>query len=168
MPLPTNQNSTPSEPQKRPEAQELPSSATLEEFRARAREEAMERKRAQQAQASPRQEATTEPPRPPRQKPKLAKTSPPAEEAPKGWKTDAKTGKAYKTIPKSEYDSEGNPILHLDDLNLDDLNGEANKYLAHLRVPPDREEMARLREEKAARARASTAAYNRANAEDDE
>lgn len=85
-----------------------------------------------------------------------------------GWKTDPKTGKSYKVIPKSEYDSEGNPILHLDDLNLDDLNGEANKYLAHLRVPPDRDEMEKLRAEKMARAKASTAAYNRANASDDE
>lgn len=154
MPLPMTPPPESSPPQKpsvpKEAASELPS---LDKIKARAEE----RKR------------PTAPPKPQERRPHPASrpmdNTPPQRE---GWKTDPKTGKSYKVIPKSEYDSEGNPILHLDDLNLDDLNGEANKYLAHLRVPPDRDEMEKLRAEKMARAKASTAAYNRANASDDE
>ena len=44
--------------------------------------------------------------------------------------------------------ADNRPVLHLTDLDLEDLTGEAEKYLAHLRVPPDPEERARLLAEK--------------------
>lgn len=91
-----------------------------------------------------------------------------SDDVPDGWVRDRKSGVLHKYIPKTEMDEDNMPVLHLDDLDLDDLTGEADKYLAHLRVPPDREEMARLLKEKAERARAQNKEYFKANpAEED-
>ena len=76
----------------------------------------------------------------------------PAEETlPEGWTVDPKTGKKYRILPKTQLDGEGNPILQFPDFDIDNLNGEADTFLAHLRVPPSRneiEELRRLRVEK--------------------
>ena len=80
-----------------------------------------------------------------------------------GWETDPKTGKRYKTLaatPKeaiAAYKKAGGQVSYRDlakyvtsddDFDLDDLDGAANTFLAHLRVPPDKKEMERLRQEK--------------------
>lgn len=85
---------------------------------------------------------------------------------PEGWVRDKKTNVLHKYIPRTEMDEDNMPVLHLDDLNLDDLTGEAEKYLAHLRVPPNKEERQRLLEEKAERTRAQNRAYTQANPEE--
>lgn len=92
-----------------------------------------------------------------------AKMTPSEKEVPEGWARDPKTGKVYKIIPKSEYDSEGAPILHLDDLNLDDLNSEATKYLGHLRVPPNKAEQKALIAEKRRKLQEQNTEYKRLN-----
>lgn len=87
-----------------------------------------------------------------------------------GYVVDSKTGKKYIPIPKSEYNAEGIPILQLEDFDADDMNSEAERFLAHLRVAPDKKEQARLREEKIARKKQSDIEYKRMNAsiEDDD
>lgn len=60
---------------------------------------------------------------------------------------DSKTGILYKMIPKVKV-VDGRPELAINNFDIDDLQGEANTYLSHLRVPPDREEMKRLRLER--------------------
>lgn len=90
------------------------------------------------------------------------------ESVPDGWIKDRKTGVLHKYIPKTEMDEDNMPVLHLDDLDLDDLTGEAEKYLAHLRVPPDREEQKRLKEDRENRRRAQNAAYSKANPEEED
>lgn len=97
---------------------------------------------------------------PPVKKPKRAKKRPPKPKKQKqepipesdDVSVDKETGLKYKTLPKSEYDSEGTPILQVDDLDLHDLGGEADKFLPHLRQAPDRKEMKRLRAEQTRRA----------------
>ena len=56
------------------------------------------------------------------------------------WKVDPKTGIRHRVLPKTEYDENGNPVLQIDDFDADDLNAEANEFLAHLRVAPSKEE----------------------------
>jgi hypothetical protein len=69
----------------------------------------------------------------------------------KEYKIDPKTGKKYRVLPKSEFDAEGNPILQIKDFNVDDLNSEADEFLAHLRVTPSKEETRALRTQRAQR-----------------
>ena len=90
------------------------------------------------------------------------------------FKVDPKTGKKYEVLPASRLDAvknfknqKGGPGLdflrksveEVDDIDLDKLNEEADRFLAHLRVPPDKDEIARLREEKIRRQRAQDQAY---------
>ena len=168
MPLPKNPNSTPRTPAKEPggglSEQEKPS--MLEVFKEREREAARQKKleeaAAKQADSKPialRKEAIQRQP---------AKEAQNSDEVEEGWKRDPKTGKVFKVIPKAEYDADNYPVLHLKDLDLDNLNGEADKYLAHLRVPPDKEETKRLLAEKAARQKAANAAYRRNNPEEED
>lgn len=105
---------------------------------------------------------------PPQQPSKPA--SPAAAPAEDGWLIDEETGKRYKPMPgfkpgvmssKSAVKSiaSGNVSLEalrsmvedVPDFSLDDLNGSAEMFLPHLRVPPDKEEQKRLAEERKAR-----------------
>ncbi len=83
-----------------------------------------------------------------------------------GWKVDPTTGKRYKVLPKTEMGADNRPVLHLTDLDLEDLTGEAEKYLAHLRVPPDPEERARLLAEKKRLMQVQNEKYRLNNARD--
>lgn len=62
------------------------------------------------------------------------------------WVTDPRTGKKYRPLPKTKTGPDGRPLLAVNDLNLDDMTGEADVFLAHLRVPPTEEELARWAE----------------------
>lgn len=56
------------------------------------------------------------------------------EEDPGGdWVVDSRTGKSYKRIPPTEMDEDNRPVEQLDDFDEGDLDGEALKYLSHLR-----------------------------------
>lgn len=62
-------------------------------------------------------------------------------------KIDPKTGKKYKIIPK--VGKSGNmPALAVEDFDLDNLQGEADAFLGHLRVPPNQEEIEELKRRK--------------------
>ena len=50
-----------------------------------------------------------------------------------------KTGVSYYEIPKTKMGDDGRPVLAMD-LNIDDLNGEAKNFLAHLQVAPSKDE----------------------------
>lgn len=89
-----------------------------------------------------------------------------------GYAIDPKTGKKYKKLPnvpkdvvRADKKSGGLSLEQLRnsipeaDFDLDDLNGAADLFLAHLRVPPDKEEMKRLREERLRRAKKQNAEY---------
>lgn len=93
-----------------------------------------------------------------------SQTPPPRDHSPEKsyWTVDPETGVKYKTIPKTEWvGTEGRSVLHLTEINaFDDLNGAANDYLAHLRVPPDKEEQKRLNEERARLARQQNEIYS--------
>lgn len=91
---------------------------------------------------------------------------------------DPVTGVKYKKLPAASKDviradkkSGGLGIEQLRnmipeaDFDLNDLDGAANSFLAHLRVPPDKEEMKRLREEKIARAKAQNDEYKQKETE---
>lgn len=94
---------------------------------------------------------------------------------PKGWDIDPKTGKKYKKLlgapPEairvgrkgglSKEQLEAITVFD-EDFDIDDLNSTAEMFLAHLRVPPDKEEQKRLLEEKKKKRRASDAAYKAA------
>lgn len=54
-------------------------------------------------------------------------------------KVDPKTGIPYYEIPKTKMGSDGKPLLEID-IDIYDLNGEAEAFMAHLRVPPSKEE----------------------------
>lgn len=86
------------------------------------------------------------------------KPAPPAPKpepvVPKGYAVDEETGITYRKLPKSEYDSNGNPVLQIQDFDADDLNAEAESFLGHLRVAPSKEEILQLREERARKMRA--------------
>lgn len=49
------------------------------------------------------------------------------------WKVDPRSGKRYKTIPRTEMDEDNRPKEQLEDFDEGDLDGEALKYLGHLR-----------------------------------
>lgn len=90
------------------------------------------------------------------------KDEPIKEEVPEGYIKDKKTGKVYKELPRSNseavkaFKKNNSAGLSLDELfkyteevegfDLDDLQGSADKFLAHLRVPPNKKEQAELRE----------------------
>lgn len=65
---------------------------------------------------------------------------------------DSSTGVAYQKLPKSRYDSNGLPMLQADIDDLD-LGSSANLFLGHLRVPPNKEEIERLRAERVDRSK---------------
>lgn len=85
------------------------------------------------------------------------------------WRIHAKTGKKYRVIPESRYSGGGQegvsassfkgksefarPELTVPDFDADDLNSEADTFLAHLRVPPSKDEMERLRSDRARKVR---------------
>lgn len=54
-------------------------------------------------------------------------------------KIDPKTGLAYYEIPKTKMGSDGRPVLEVD-IDIYDLNGEAEAFMSHLRIPPSKEE----------------------------
>ena len=54
-------------------------------------------------------------------------------------RVDSKTGKSYSVIPKVRLDESGTPIRGTG-LNADDLQAEADRFLAPLRVPVDKNE----------------------------
>lgn len=84
------------------------------------------------------------------------------EESP--WKVDPKTGKRYKMLPGIDHNvirdarKSGAKSFSLEqlqehvnndpDFDGDDLNKSAEIFMAHLRVPPNKEEQERLRQEK--------------------
>lgn len=115
-------------------------------------------------------------------KPRAFTPSHTAEDIDDGYAIDPKTGKKYKKLPnvpkdvvRADKKSGGLSLEQLRnsipeaDFDLDDLNGAADIFLAHLRVPPDKDEMKRLREERLKRARMQNAEYeNTAEALDEE
>jgi hypothetical protein len=83
-----------------------------------------------------------------------------------GWAIDEKTGVKYKTIPKSVYKGKGKnaiPLLAIEDFDADNMTGEAETYLSHLRIPPDKEEQERLKQLRIQLRRQSDASYAKAN-----
>lgn len=105
-------------------------------------------------------------------RPKAATPSSVNEDIDDGYAIDPKTGKRYKKLPtvpkdvvRADKKSGGLSLEQLRnsipeaDFDLDDLNGAADMFLAHLRVPPDKEEMKRLREERLRRAKMQNAEY---------
>lgn len=78
------------------------------------------------------------------------------------WKTDKKTGKKYREMPKTEWLTGGYSESRLSD-QYDasyDLNSIANDFLPHLRVAPTPEEKEKLRQLAAKRAKEMETAYN--------
>lgn len=85
-----------------------------------------------------------------------------------GWVIDEETGLPYKQMPKSVYKGKGAkavPVLLIPEFDADNMTGEAETYLKHLRVPPDKEEQARLRELKARQRRDQESSYAAIHAE---
>lgn len=96
-----------------------------------------------------------------------------AEDLPPGWAIDPKTGKKYKQLASANPEAikafkasngKGLSVEELmrytaddDDFDLDDLNGSAETFLAHLRVPVPKEEIEAARKAQAARRRAAAA-----------
>ncbi len=99
---------------------------------------------------------------------------------PAGYAVDPVTGKRYKKLPgfkegvmssKAAVKAASNGGMTLDqlratvredpDLNPDDLNGAAELFMAHLRVPPDKEEQKKLLAERAKRESAFKTAHER-------
>lgn len=68
-----------------------------------------------------------------------------------GFKVDPRTGVKYRPLPKSEYDAEGIPILQIEDFDADNLNSEADVFLAHLRVGVSKEQKEEARRKRAER-----------------
>lgn len=109
----------------------------------------------------------------------------PTVEVEDGWEVDSETGKKFKRLPgyslgvmkqsKAIIKAGGLDLDQLrkavgedPDLNVDDLNGSAEMFLSHLRVPLDREEQLRLRKERAVRQRAYDEANSRVVEEEDD
>lgn len=125
--------------------------------------------------AKPRSEGLPLPPSPTKEVPK-------SREEDRGWRVDPKTGKKYKVLAKNSPDAvksaKNGEGLTLDqlfkyteddpDFNLDDLNGSAETFLAHLRVPPSPEELKKLRAEREARLRRAEAQRVRESTQDEE
>lgn len=76
---------------------------------------------------------------------------------------DPVTGKIYQKLPKTKMDSNGMPMIQAE-INDLDLNGAANMFLSHLRVPPSKEEINKLRQERIRRAKAEREADHRKRA----
>lgn len=90
-------------------------------------------------------------------------------ETEEGWAIDEKTGVKYKTIPKSVYEGKGKnarPKLAIEDFDVDNMTDEAETYLGHLRVPPDKEEQERLKQLRIQLRKRSDASYVEANKEE--
>lgn len=88
------------------------------------------------------------------------------DELEEGWAIDPKTGVKYKTIPKSVFEGKGKnaiPVLAIEDFDVDDMTGEAETYLGHLRIPPNKEEQEKLKQLRAQMRRNSDASYAEAN-----
>lgn len=127
------------------------------------------------AKPAPRRPAGT-----PAARPAPAQTAAPAaprpqaqtgqEALPEGWAIDPKTGVKYRTLAPSgpeavkAFEKGGRKGLTLDqlrtfvpeaDFDVDDLNGAANEFLAHLRVPVPKEEIEAARRARAVRRAAS-------------
>lgn len=64
------------------------------------------------------------------------------------YKTDPKTGIQYEELPETKLDREGRPISQIDNFNLDNLSGEADRFMKHLRQAPSKEEQRALRNER--------------------
>jgi len=94
---------------------------------------------------------------------------------PEGYAIDPATGVKYKKLPTADSGlvkefkkSKGKMDITLSmlrdsvpeaDFDLNDLNGAADDFLGHLRVAPDKEEIARLREERKERMRQQNKQY---------
>lgn len=80
---------------------------------------------------------------------------------------DPVTGKIYQKIPKTKFDANGMPMIQTD-INDLDLQGAAEKFLAHLRVPPSKEEIAKMKQERIRKAEeARQAQKNRKNTQEE-
>lgn len=107
-----------------------------------------------------------------------------SKQLPEGWEIDAETGKPFKQLTgykkgvmkhsSAVIKAGGMTLTQLraavdeePDFNLDDLNGSAETFLSHLRVPPNKEEQKRLIEERAKRQKAFDEAASRIVEEDD-
>jgi hypothetical protein len=101
-----------------------------------------------------------------------------------GWVIDVETGKRFKQLKGYKrgvmkhstavikaggltLDQLRTAVDEEPDFDLDNLNGAANTFLSHLRVPLDKEEQKRLREERAKRQRAYDEAASRVEEEDE-
>jgi hypothetical protein len=118
--------------------------------------------------AAPARKRPSKQPAPAARAPKPApEPAPPVEEElEEGWAIDEKTGVKYKTIPKSVYEGKGKnaiPVLAIEDFDVDDMTGEAETYLGHLRIPPNKEEQEKLKQLRAQMRRNSDASYAEAN-----
>jgi hypothetical protein len=88
------------------------------------------------------------------------------DELEEGWAIDEKTGAKYKTIPKSVYQGKGKnavPLLMIEEFDVDNMTGEAETYLSHLRIPPNKQEQAELLRLRAELRKRSDASYEAAN-----
>lgn len=83
------------------------------------------------------------------------------------WKTDPKTGKKYKVLPKTEFTSGGFSVSTFTEDEMPDplydIGTAAEIFLGHLRVAPSKEELAKLRKQQAMRARRIRAEYDSEN-----
>lgn len=116
------------------------------------------------------------PPPSPRPRPTAAPTVRQESYLPEGWTIDAKTGKKYKKLaansPEAVAAGKKTSGFSLDqlmrytqddpDFKLEDLNGSAEMFLAHLRVPLPKEEIEAARRAQAAR-QASQASITQAD-----
>lgn len=106
---------------------------------------------------------------PPVKKPSIPEEEPEKqteEDLEEGWAIDPKTGVKYKKIPKSVFEGKGKnaiPVLAIEDFDVDDMVGEAETYLGHLRVAPNKEEQEQLKKLRAQMRRKSDASYAEAN-----
>ena len=79
---------------------------------------------------------------------------------------DPKTGLSYEVIPDFEIGADGRAPVVVD-IDPDDMTSAAKRFLPHLRVPPDREEQNRLREERAKMSTQQNIAYDTLASHDD-
>jgi len=92
------------------------------------------------------------------------------------WEIDSRTGKKYKKLKgasKEAIRAGRNGGLTLDQMfsyieedesfDVDDLNSAASLFLPHLRVPPSKEEILRLRQERAERMQKQDKEYEEKN-----
>lgn len=156
LPIRPSANSTP-KPAGLPDLGALPDTSSLSLPALPSEETVSQPKQAPVRRSSPITAPTPEP-----------QPSAPLEEAEDGWVIDPVTGKRHKELAgykKGVMHSSAKIIkaggltlqqlrLAVDedkDFDLDDLNGSAEMFLSHLRVPPNKEEQKRLIEERARR-----------------